>query len=130
MKHNAQTATDKTAISLSLLCTFHCLATPLLIALLPVLSGLSLENEAFHLWMVVIVLPISLYALTMGCKKHQRKQVLVVGGIGLFILVMTVILGHEILGDVWEKILTVLGSGFVSVAHIRNYRLCQSQCCH
>jgi acid stress-induced BolA-like protein IbaG/YrbA len=64
-------STDKIAISLSTLCVIHCLSLPLLVALLPSFTVLSLHGEAFHFWMVVAVIPISLFALQMGCKKHK-----------------------------------------------------------
>jgi hypothetical protein len=65
-------STDKIAISLSTLCVIHCLSLPLLVALLPSFTVLSLHGEAFHFWMVVAVIPISLFALQMGCKKHKK----------------------------------------------------------
>lgn len=120
-----QSFTDKTAISLSFLCTIHCLAMPLLVVLLPSLAALPLEEEAFHLWMVFIVVPVSIYALTMGCKNHKRYRVLLVGGIGLCILIATVLAGHDALGETWEKTLTVIGSSIIALGHFWNHRLCQ-----
>lgn len=122
---NLQVLSDKTAISLSLLCSIHCLAMPLLVVLLPSIAALPLGDEAFHLWMVYAVVPISAYALTMGCKKHQRYHVLLLGGVGLFILIATAFLGHATLGETWEKTLTVLGTSIIALGHFWNYRLCQ-----
>ena len=117
---------DKTSITLSFLCAIHCLATPLIVVFLSTLAGLSLHDEAFHLWLVIAILPMSIYALTLGCKKHKRRRVLVLGGIGLLVLVITVLLGHDRLGENWEKILTIVGACLVALGHILNYRLCQS----
>jgi len=122
---NLQAISDKTAISLSLLCTIHCLALPLAVVLLPAIAALPLEDEAFHFWMVFAVVPISIYALTMGCKKHKNYRILLVGIIGLIILIATVFLGHNLLGETWEKIFTVIGSVFIALGHFWNYRLCQ-----
>ena len=66
-----QEYTDKFAIGLSMLCAIHCLLLPLLLVALPSISALQIENEAFHFWMLAAVIPTSLYALSMGCKKHQ-----------------------------------------------------------
>ena len=129
--NNIQAIADKVAVSLSLLCTIHCLLMPLAVVLLPALAALPLADEAFHFWMVYGVLPISIYALTMGCKKHKRYRLLLVGGIGLTILVAAALVGHEILGEVWEKSLTVLGASIIALGHYWNYRLCQDNCsCH
>lgn len=123
----AQAVTDKFSIGLSLMCAIHCLALPVLLALLPSMAILQLDNEAFHLWMVVAVLPTSIYALTLGCKQHKRYQLLIWGSIGLALLVMALVLGVERIGEAGEKILTSLGAGFVAVGHWFNYRLCRSQ---
>lgn len=123
----AQAVTDKFAIGLSLMCTFHCLALPFLLALLPSMVASQLDNEAFHLWMIIAVLPTSIYALTLGCKQHKRYRLLILGSIGLALLVMGLVLGEERIGEAGEKILSILGAGFVAVGHWFNYRLCRAQ---
>jgi hypothetical protein len=122
-----QAITDKLAIGLSFMCAIHCLAITSLIALLPSMVALRLDNEAFHLWIIVAVIPSSIYALTLGCKQHQRYRLLIWGFIGLTLLVMALFLGEKLIGDSGEKILTVLGSGFVASGHWLNFRLCQAQ---
>ena len=122
----AQAVTDRFAIGLSLMCVIHCLALPLLLVLLPSMAVLQLDNEVFHLWMVVAVLPTSICALTLGCKQHRRYRLLLLGSIGLVLLIIALGLGEENIGESGEKALTVLGAGFVAVGHWFNYRLCRS----
>ena len=122
-----QAITDNLAIGLSLMCVIHCLAITSLLALLPSMVALPLENEAFHLWMVVAVIPSSAYALTLGCKQHKRYQLVILGSIGLTLLVLALALGEERIGEFGEKILTVFGAGFVASGHWFNFRLCQAQ---
>ncbi|WP_043316303.1 MerC domain-containing protein [Microbulbifer sp. HZ11] len=117
-------ATHKIAIGLSAMCTIHCLALPLVLALVPSMAALGLDNEAFHLWMVLAVIPTSVYALTMGCKQHKRYRVVVLGGAGLGLLATAVLLG-ESAGELGEKLLTVAGASLVAFGHLWNYRLCQ-----
>ncbi len=129
---NLQALTDKTAIGLSLLCTFHCLALPIIFVLLPSLSSLALNDEAFHLWMLVAVIPSSAYALTLGCKQHKRYQLLACGLLGLFFLVMAVVLSEILFSEasfkeLLEKALTFVGAVLIAYAHVKNYRLCQHQ---
>jgi len=116
---------DKSAISLSLLCTIHCLALPLFSALLPSAAAIVLDDEVFHLWLVLGVVPISLCTLSMGCKKHKRYRVLILGGIGITVLAVSVLIDHHILGETWEKILTVVGASFIAAGHLMNYRICR-----
>lgn len=116
---------DKSAITISVLCIFHCLLLPVLIVLLPSLAATALNTEMFHILMVVCVLPISIYALTMGCKKHNKRSVLYTGLVGLLTLVAALVFGESHLGEVGEKLWTTIGSVIMAIAHIRNFKLCQ-----
>ena len=100
MKFSTLTA-DKLAVSFSTVCAIHCLATPFLVALLPSLAALPLEAESFHLWMVIAVLPTSIYALTLGCKKHKQRSVLRIGIVGLVCLIFST--------RIWRKFLRRMG---------------------
>jgi len=115
---------DKFAIGLSAMCAIHCLAVPVLLVLLPSAAALGLGNEQFHFWMLVAVLPSSLLALFLGCKKHKRYRLLMLGGAGLVLLSAAVLLGENIIGEAGEKILTLLGSLFVVIGHWFNFRWC------
>lgn len=123
--HTIQTFTDKAAIGLSLICAFHCLATPSLVVLLPSLTALNLNNEALHTWMIIVVIPTSTYALTMGCKQHKRFQLLAFGVIGITCLVLAIVLAESLLGETGEKLLTTVGAAIIAYGHYKNYRLCQ-----
>ena len=127
-----QEYTDKFAIGLSMLCTIHCLLLPLLLIALPSISALQIENEAFHFWMLAAVIPTSLYALSIGCKKHQRYRLLSWGISGLILMLTAVFFGNDIAGESGEKILTLLGAILVVVAHWGNFRRCQQHksCTH
>lgn len=116
---------DKLAISISTLCTIHCLMLPLIVSWLPTATALTLEDEIFHLSMVLAVIPLSLYALTLGCKQHKRYRVIVLGTIGLLLLILAVFLGHDILGEFGEKWLTVTGASFITIAHVFNHYFCR-----
>jgi len=124
---NLQSITDKTAISLSLLCTIHCLVFPIITVLLPSFVAIPLQDEIFHTWMVLAVVPVSIFALTMGCKNHKRYQVLFIGNIGLLILSVVAFFGHDLLGETLEKTFTAIGAIIIATAHVWNYRLCQHQ---
>ena len=124
---NLQTLSDKVAISLSLLCVMHCLLAPLAVVLLPAAVAVSLSDEALHLWILVAVVPVSAIALTLGCKKHKRYSLLSIGALGLFILCAAALLGHDMLSEHLEKLLTVIGAGLIALGHLWNYRLCRHQ---
>lgn len=115
-----QTTADKFAIGLSLMCTVHCFATPVILALLPSFAVLQINGEQFHLWVLAVVLPTSLLALSLGCKKHKRTRYMACGVVGLACLIIAVLLGQEEA----EKVLTLIGSAFIALAHWFNYQQC------
>ncbi|BBN82247.1 hypothetical protein PA25_22320 [Pseudoalteromonas sp. A25] len=123
---NAQSMTDKFSIGLSVMCVMHCLMLPVLLSLLPTLAGLPLNSELFHVWMVAAVIPSSIFALALGCKQHKHYRLLITGAFGLGMLVLAISLGENHIGEAGEKLLTLIGSAFVVIAHLRNYRLCHT----
>ena len=124
---------DKFSITLSVVCAIHCLILPVIISLAPTLAALNLDDERFHFWMVVAVLPISIYGLTLGCKKHKRYQLLILGFVGLSLLMSALFLEAQLnLLDymlISEKSLTLLGAIFLATGHWFNYRLCLKNKC-
>lgn len=121
---------DKSAITLSALCLIHCLVLPIVVILMPNMFSNLLSQELFHTMMVLCVLPISIYALTLGCKKHNKFSLGLYGGVGLISLVSAVVFGESHLGELGEKSLTTLGAIIIAYAHYRNYQLCQQQKSH
>ena len=118
---------DKFSIGLSMVCAIHCLFLPFILALLPSIAALQLDHEIFHKWMVYAVLPTSIYALTIGCKKHKRYQLFLLGGTGLTLMVLAISLDHHTLGEFGEKALTLSGAILVAAGHFLNFKLCQKQ---
>ena len=120
---------DRMAISASMLCALHCLVTPLLLIAVPVISSTLLADDEFHKILVMFVLPVSLVALFIGCHRHKDRIVLVLGGLGLIALVSIAYLGHDLLGEVGEKVATVISGVILAIGHLRNYRLCRRDGC-
>jgi len=123
--NHIQALTDRAAISLSLLCALHCIVFPWAMVLIPSLAILPFEGEAFHIGMVIAVIPISAFALTMGCKKHKRYRIATLGVIGLMIMISALFVGEGESAEMWEKALTVIGAAFIAIGHLWNFRLCR-----
>ena len=120
---------DRSAIGLSFLCVLHCLAVPLTLILMPSLAALPIADERVHLLLVLLVLPTSTVALTLGCRQHGLKHILAWGLTGIAILILAAGLGGDFLGEYGEKILTVVGSVLVAVGHILNFKCCRTAGC-
>lgn len=116
---------DKFAIGFSALCVIHCFATPVLLLLLPAATLANLNPEAFHFWMVVAVIPTSIYAFSLGCQKHRQLHIAVIALVGLVTLVSSVILGEHVLGEIGEKVVTTIGAAIIAYAHYQNFTLCK-----
>jgi hypothetical protein len=120
---------DKAAIGLSFVCTVHCLLLPIALLMVPTLAASTFGDERFHQWMLIAVLPTSLIALAMGCRQHQNKSVLIIGLLGLTTLSLAIFFGHDLLGDMGEKIASVLGASLIALGHFKNHTLCKHAQC-
>jgi len=92
---------------------------------LPTLLAIPLDDELFHRLLLVGVVPLSAFALLMGCRKHKNRNVVIWGGAGLLVMIFAAFLGHDLVGETGEKGLTLLGSALIIVGHYGNYRLCR-----
>jgi len=119
---------DKLAITLSTACAIHCLMVP---SFLIVTSGftISIHNELIHYLLISLALPISLFGLNSGLKKHNKPSFFYIGIAGLAILVSAIFIGESMFGRFGEQILSVVGSIIVVYAHFRNYRTCKEIDC-
>jgi hypothetical protein len=121
---------DGMAVFLSGTCMVHCLLLPLAVTVFPIMQGSSLlDEQTFHLIMLLFILPTSLIALTIGCRKHKDRPTMILGALGLSILTFTALLGHEIFGLVGERYVTTVGGLILALAHIQNFRRCRSVDC-
>ena len=147
---------DHLAIGMAAVCAIHCLLTPILIMAIPIIATSFFVHQDFHLWMIFLVLPTTIFAVFMGCRNHKDRVVLALSAIGLSVLLFALIqerVRYASEGDVAvssadcetcardlsaEPIpmqagvwLNAIGGVFLASAHVRNFRLCRkSSCCH
>ena len=119
-------ASDKAAIGLSFACALHCLMVPLLLALFPsgALSGLG--DERIHLGLLLLIIPISVFSLTLGCRLHRSLTVVALGVAGICILTFSALVAHDVGGESLETAGTLLGSGVVALSHALNFKFCRA----
>ena len=120
---------DTAAVVLSGVCMLHCLALPIALTILPIVNVTLLDESTFHLIMMAVILPISVIALTIGCRQHTDKLTLFLGSVGLGVLTITAIFGHDLLGLTGERIVTSVGGLILAAAHIQNYLCCRNNDC-
>ena len=119
-----QLLSDKFAMTLSMVCLVHCLFAPSLIVLTYSFMAMSVESELIHKLILLITVPVSIFALSLGYKNHKTINFIVLGVIGLLTLVLAVVMGEGILGENGELSLTMFGSALVVLSHYKNYQIC------
>ena len=80
------------------------------------------DDALFHAVLYVVVLPASGIAFALGYRHHHDRSLILVGGLGLMILGVTAVAGHELFGHEGERWVTSLGGLVLATAHVINYR--------
>ena len=131
---------DKLSICLSVCCILHCIALPFLILLIPSVASLWINDESVHVVLVLLAIPISLFAMSVSLRKHHNYKCIALAVIGLALLVLAIFMhdigfggehadgehGHEEhggLGETLETVFTVLGGLILLSGHFLNIRL-------
>jgi len=130
MKNTSQLF-DKLAMSWAFVCAVHCAFLPIALALFPSLIAISMDDHTFHNLMLWLVIPSSGIAVLLGCRQHKDKRVLAMATVGLGLLITVSLLGHKQLGENGERIITLCAAGILTMAHWRNFKLCnRAKCSH
>lgn len=112
---------DRLAITLSGLCVVHCLLLPVAIVALPILTRFG--DSHFHLQMLVVVIPVSLFAYSLAYPRHHNKTIVAWGFAGIAIMFFGGTIGHASYGAVADTTLTIAGSIILAASHYFNNRL-------
>jgi len=112
---------DRFAIVLSALCIVHCLALPLVLVAMPFLAGLA--DSHWHTPMLAVALPVSMVAIVIGYRRHGNLMLVAGVVTGLALLVAGATVGHQYLGPVADRSMTVAGSLILAYMHWQNSRL-------
>ena len=79
---------DAAAVAISAICAIHCVALPVVLIAFPLLAGSVLTDEAFHQIIIWIIVPTSVFAVLAARRSHPDKQVLMLVGTGLGVLLL------------------------------------------
>jgi hypothetical protein len=124
----SQLTSDKFAMSFSAICMMHCLFAPSLIVVSYSSLALTLESEIIHKAILLLTIPVSIFAISLGYKNHSNNSIIYTGIAGLTILISALLIGESI-GENAELILTILGSLMVITCHYKNYDVCKKLNC-
>ena len=124
----SQLISDKFAMSFSAICMMHCLFAPSLIVVSYSSLALTMESELIHKAILLLTIPVSIFAISLGYKNHSNNSIIYTGIAGLTILISALLIGESI-GENAELILTILGSLMVITCHYKNYDVCKKLNC-
>lgn len=109
---------------ISLLCAAHCMMSPILLGLIPVIHAESPLVEQIETGLIVVSILIGVIAVAAGYREHRRRSVVTLLVVSLLLLAASRLLGVE----AWEAPLVVGGAVLMAVTQFRNFRL-QRNCC-
>ena len=124
-----QEFSDKTAIGLSMICLVHCLVSFYIDNFNDQIFTISYENELIHYLLLLIAVPVSLYALINGARNHSNFIYLVSGITGIISLIFAVTMGVELWDESGEIFFTSIGASLVAFSHYKNFKLCREVEC-
>ncbi len=115
-------ALDRMAICVSAACLAQCLLLPVLVVATPLVSVGFLGDELFHLFLLMVIVPISLLAFALGYRMHRNGSMLVLGGIGLTLVVAAAVFEATVMHGLAAALVTSLGGVFLIAGHWLNLR--------
>ena len=121
---------DNFGLTISAACAIHCILLPILLILSPYIELTFITSHGFHESLMYFILPTSVIAFTLGCKRHNDDMVKLGGICGIFVLLIAIAL-HDF-SEALSIILTLFASSLLIFTHLRNRTLCSNHdySCH
>jgi hypothetical protein len=119
---------DRVAATASFFCLCHCIFSPIIISVLPLLGLAFLADYRIEMTFISLSLLLAMSSLCWGVRKHKNFYVPAIGAIGFGLLAV----GHMFEGNVIGICGLVFGGLSICASHLINYRLCEScsRCTH
>ncbi len=113
---------DQIAIALSAVCIVHCLAVPVVVAVLPIAAVSLGDATHFHSLMLWLVVPTSFVGFGLGFRIHHGRGIVAFGAGSVAVLAAAALWGHVAWPEGVEIAVSVLGSLSLGAAHWLNFR--------
>jgi hypothetical protein len=78
------------------------------------------EETHLHYQVLILVVPLSVFALAIGFRRHRDMRIVLGGAFGMLLLVVGATVAHTQLGLAADRIFTVLGSLVLATSHFFN----------
>ena len=125
---------DVLGAAASMICAVHCMALPLLLAILPTIGLGVLLNESLEKGFVVASVLIAGLSLVWGLRLHGRWRAIPLYALGATLLILAMfVLGHEHHGhdghvqeDPLGLAILLIGAMAMATSHLINRKLCKA----
>lgn len=118
---------DRVGIGASVACAVHCMLAPFLMLLLPV-AGSVWAHPAVHWLLAVLVLPLALWVVYCGYRKHGKRHTLVAAGLGAGLIVAGLIAPMVSAQPLFTATLPTMGMDFLAGTNAPAHA-CSETCC-
>jgi len=112
---------DLVGLTLSGLCLVHCIALPVVLAVLPAVALVSHDEHHhwLHIALALVLVPVAFASLLPGFLRHRRSAVLYAGALGTVAIATGAFLEAS-LGARLSSAMTIAGSSSLVAAHWLN----------
>ncbi|WP_103075025.1 MerC family mercury resistance protein [Solilutibacter silvestris] len=113
---------DRIGATGSFLCAIHCLAAPLVLALIPTLGAAAWFGERVEIGFVLFVTTVGLLSTVSAWIRHQQHHIPAIMALGIAILWAGILiprLHHQL---TWHVLAMGAGGLLVASAHLANLR--------
>ena len=113
---------DTTGACLSVACAIHCLAMPLLVAVLPLIGLGFLANERAELFLILGAIGLAVGSLAWGVRNHRRWRALLI----LIVALAFIATARTAVEGTFEVVFYSIGAVLLASAHLVNRHLCKT----
>lgn len=113
---------DTTGACLSVACAIHCLAMPLLIAVLPLIGLGFLANERAELFLIAGAIGLAVGSLAWGVRHHRSWRALLI----LIVALAFIATARTAVEGTFEVVFYSIGGVLLASAHLVNRHLCKT----
>ena len=113
---------DTAGAGLSIACAIHCLAMPILVAVLPLIGLGFLATERAELVIITGAIGLAIVSLAWGVRHHRRWRALLL----LIVALAFIATARTAVEGAFEVIIYSIGGVLLASAHLMNRHLCKT----
>ena len=121
-RHFNRELVDNTGACLSIACAIHCLAMPLLVAVLPLIGLSFLATERAELILITGAIGLAIGSLAWGVRHHRSWRALLI----LIVALAFIATARTAVEGTFEVVFYSIGGILLASAHLVNRHLCRT----